>query len=191
MKVFAKTWIAGAPGLHRPLDKLLGTWTDVFPSHVLEEVRRRRAMGSRTVLGNGHATVAPPLGVPPATGHKPMKIDPRLALGQCISMPVGVPMQISLPAGPPIVAGVPSVPAMGHASLHDTAATGSSVPPAFSATVPDLMSLLSAVTAVKQKREGTRTGTSGSQDMSPSSSTAQLESESPPLVFNAKKIKVY
>ena len=36
-------WQQGGPGLHRPLDKLLATWTPVFPQAVLAEIQSRVA----------------------------------------------------------------------------------------------------------------------------------------------------
>ena len=53
LQIFRNAWVMGAPALHRPLEKLLGTWTGVFPAHVLDAVRTRLAQPSGA--GNGYA----------------------------------------------------------------------------------------------------------------------------------------
>jgi hypothetical protein len=43
LQAFVSAWQQGGPGLHRPLDKLLATWTPVFPQAVLAEIQSRVA----------------------------------------------------------------------------------------------------------------------------------------------------
>jgi hypothetical protein len=71
--MFGSAWTMGAPGLHRPLEKLLGTWRGVFPAATLEAVRARMAApGAQYAGSNGHHPAQ-------AAGPIPMTLDPRLA----------------------------------------------------------------------------------------------------------------
>ncbi|KAG7673283.1 hypothetical protein Ndes2526B_g03286 [Nannochloris sp. 'desiccata'] len=92
--IYTSAWVAGAPGLHRPLDKLLNTWTGVFPPHILDAVRTRVAGAAQappdSAVSNGYAPDIPGYGYygapapVPATGvahHKPMVPDARLVGG--------------------------------------------------------------------------------------------------------------
>lgn len=87
-------WQLGGPGLHRPLDKLLGTWSGVFPSPLLADIHGRVAAlraahapqllqpapvpmnGIGSAPGFGYGALAPVQ----ALGPPPMAADPRLAL---------------------------------------------------------------------------------------------------------------
>jgi pre-mRNA cleavage complex 2 protein Pcf11 len=42
-EVYAAAWAAGAPGLHRPLERLMATWGGVFPAAALDAARARAA----------------------------------------------------------------------------------------------------------------------------------------------------
>jgi hypothetical protein len=63
-QVFSHAWIVGAPGLHKSLRKLAGTWIAVYPPHVMKDVE----------LSMAHAGT-----IQPADSRKPMTRDPRLA----------------------------------------------------------------------------------------------------------------
>lgn len=63
-KVFSHAWIVGAPGLHKSLRKLAGTWIAVFPPHVMKDVE----------VSMAHAGT-----IQSADSRKPMTRDPRLA----------------------------------------------------------------------------------------------------------------
>ena len=82
-------WQAGGPGLHRPLDKLLGTWAGVYPPALLADIQGR--------LAAAHAAAAPvavqqpaPMGAFGGGGYgfaatapvAPMVPDPRLVQQQ-------------------------------------------------------------------------------------------------------------
>mmetsp|Transcript_6460 Transcript_6460/g.12788 ORF Transcript_6460/g.12788 Transcript_6460/m.12788 type:complete len:375 (-) Transcript_6460:989-2113(-) len=70
-EVFRHAWVVGAPGLHRPLRKLAGTWVSVFPVHVMSAVEASMA----------HAGTIKP------GGKKPMTRDPRLAGSDGVGQP--------------------------------------------------------------------------------------------------------
>lgn len=73
-EVFRHAWVVGAPGLHRPLRKLAGTWVSVFPVHVMSAVEASMA----------HAGTIKP------GGKKPMTRDPRLAGSDGVGQPAPV-----------------------------------------------------------------------------------------------------
>jgi hypothetical protein len=88
-------WQLGGPGLQRPLDKLLGTWSGVFPSPLLADIQGRVAAlraaqapqhvqpaavplpvnGSGSTPSFGYGALVPA----PAFAPPPMAADPRLA----------------------------------------------------------------------------------------------------------------
>lgn len=83
-------WQAGGPGLHRPLDKLLGTWTGVYPQAVLADIQSRVAAARAAAAA---AAVQAPAaaggfaanggyGFAPTAPVAPMVADPRLAQQQ-------------------------------------------------------------------------------------------------------------
>lgn len=73
-EVFRHAWVVGAPGLHKPLRKLAGTWVSVFPVHVMSAVEASMA----------HA------GTVQQSGKKPMTRDPRLAGSDGVGQPAPV-----------------------------------------------------------------------------------------------------
>lgn len=73
-EVFRHAWVVGAPGLHKPLRKLAGTWVSVFPVHVMSAVEASMA----------HA------GTVQQSGKKPMTRDPRLAGSDGVQQPAPV-----------------------------------------------------------------------------------------------------
>ena len=82
-------WEAGGPGLHRPLDKLLGTWTGVYPQALLADIQGRvaaaRAGAAAVVVqppAGGFATAGGGFGFAPTAPMAPMVPDPRLAQQQ-------------------------------------------------------------------------------------------------------------
>ncbi|PRW57523.1 ENTH VHS [Chlorella sorokiniana] len=85
-EAFMSAWQAGGPGLHRPLDKLLGTWTGVYPQALLADIQGRVAVAR---AGAAAAAVQPPpggfvaggggFGFAPTAPVAPMVADPRLA----------------------------------------------------------------------------------------------------------------
>lgn len=184
LQAYSNAWIAGAPALHRPLEKLLGTWNGVFPEHVLEEVRVRRAAGTPTVVTS-------------TIGPKPMMMDPRLSSEQAIpsAMPTwqqfpssvaGALRPMGVPQAPVVIAPAPlSSGIKTDESSRTQDLTGATVAPSIT-SMPDLMSLISAVNAVKQKTGVRETNGSGEPGMSES-----FEKEPPSLNFDAKAIKVY
>jgi len=91
-QIYTNAWVAGAPGLHRPLDKLLNTWTGVFPPLTLDAIRARIAGAAQAPPGNGVTNGYAPqvpgygyYGAPAPAGivapHKPMVPDARLTGG--------------------------------------------------------------------------------------------------------------
>lgn len=67
LQIYSDAWIIGAPGLHKPLQKLAATWEGVFPPHVL-----------RAVHASVSVTNAPRQQVVDSSQRKPMVKDPRL-----------------------------------------------------------------------------------------------------------------
>ena len=162
------TWFAGAPGLHRPLDKLLGTWAGVFPQALLADIQARVAAARAAAApppalqptlqppgygaGGGYGQAAPP----------PMAADPRLAQQQQQQQPVPMqPMQAALypqpQVAPPAYGGYAQPPMQAPLNYPQqyaaTAADPLALPPqqaaapaaAQQASVPDLLaSLMSA-----------------------------------------------
>lgn len=106
------TWQHGGAGLHRPLDKLLGTWSGVFPTPVLNDIYGRLAAlraaqaplhvqqpaaaaapngyggGGGGGFGYAPLVAAPTLG-PPVQPMQPMAADPRLVQMQPPQQPGG------------------------------------------------------------------------------------------------------
>lgn len=88
-EAFMSAWQAGGPGLHRPLDKLLGTWTAVYPQALLADIQARvaasRAGAAAAVVqppAGGFATAGGGFGFAPTAPLAPMVPDPRLAQQQ-------------------------------------------------------------------------------------------------------------
>lgn len=88
-QAFMSAWQAGGPGLHRPLDKLLGTWTAVYPQALLADIQARvaasRAGAAAAVVqppAGGFATAGGGFGFAPTAPLAPMVPDPRLAQQQ-------------------------------------------------------------------------------------------------------------
>ncbi|KAI3437904.1 hypothetical protein D9Q98_000349 [Chlorella vulgaris] len=84
-EVYVTAWQQGGSGLHRPLDKLLGTWSGVFPNAVLSDIHGRiaalrAAQAAQQVQAaaamNGYGGGAYGYG---AMVPAPMATDPRLA----------------------------------------------------------------------------------------------------------------
>jgi hypothetical protein len=84
-QVYVTAWQQGGSGLHRPLDKLLGTWSGVFPNAVLSDIHGRiaalrAAQAAQQVQAaaamNGYGGGAYGYG---AMVPAPMATDPRLA----------------------------------------------------------------------------------------------------------------
>jgi hypothetical protein len=66
-QIYSDAWTVGAPGLHKPLQKLAATWIGVFPPHVL------RAVHASVSVNN-----APRQQLVDSSQRKPMVKDPRL-----------------------------------------------------------------------------------------------------------------
>lgn len=66
-QIYSDAWTVGAPGLHKPLQKLAATWIGVFPPHVL-----------RAVHASVSVTNAPRQQLVDSSQRKPMVKDPRL-----------------------------------------------------------------------------------------------------------------
>ncbi|EFN55776.1 hypothetical protein CHLNCDRAFT_145220 [Chlorella variabilis] len=111
-EAYMSTWQHGGAGLHRPLDKLLGTWSGVFPTPVLNDIYGRLAAlraaqaplhvqqpaaaaapngyggGGGGGFGYAPLVAAPTLG-PPVQPMQPMAADPRLVQMQPPQQPGG------------------------------------------------------------------------------------------------------
>lgn len=145
-------WKFGGPGLRRPLEKLLATWTGVFPYPVLDEIRAAMATTPAayglTTVSNGHPVYAAPSGG--AAGRKPMTLDPRLSGAYAHSLG-------SHPAYPPPAAGMydqgqgfVGYPAHVSTSGYEVQPANHPLPmqplqgPQSTANLPDLLALLSS-----------------------------------------------
>lgn len=73
--VFRHAWVVGAPGLHKPLRKLAGTWVSIFPANVMSAVEASMAHAG-TIQQHG--------------GMKPMTRDPRFSGQDGVGQPAPV-----------------------------------------------------------------------------------------------------
>ncbi|KAI7842625.1 hypothetical protein COHA_003729 [Chlorella ohadii] len=84
-EAFMSAWQAGGPGLHRPLDKLLGTWTGVYPQALLADIQGRVAAARAAAAAVQQPSAASGFvagggfGFAPTAPLAPMVPDPRLA----------------------------------------------------------------------------------------------------------------
>lgn len=101
LQVFSNAWTLGAPGLHRSLDKLLVTWTGVFPPATLDAVRARLAapQPAPQPANGGGAYGYGPMHAHTEAGPKPMMQDPRLMGPPQTHYPQQHPPQHQYPGG--------------------------------------------------------------------------------------------
>lgn len=95
MQIYSNAWTVGAPGLHKPLQKLAGTWSGVFPSHVLKAVNSSIIYSSTKPLPSDMSAGS-------GLNRKPMMKDPRLEPGSvgAVAGPIMSNLLGALASGP-------------------------------------------------------------------------------------------
>lgn len=172
MQAFGNAWITGAPGLHRPLEKLLNTWNGVFPSHVVEAIKTRKFHPPTSKAATA------------ASRPKPMTQDPRLH-----STTTAPPQQVSS-----MSMHAATIPPQHQGHGYPPIAQTQPSQPHAGALLPHLLSLIASSNAVVAQQQEqavppTRPALQEVQQKQDQKAVSILENP-PSIEFKNEKIKV-